>query len=161
MSTHFAVQKAYYAFFASNYQKPDKSGGNNLTHPHPHPPRPPLSKSNRSSMLRPSYSCPRRFFNILAYRGLRLLVLGAYSIYNMLPFYSTIQSLFYGVDRLDFLKHNSDHTLPCSEVSTGSPELMKHCPKSQDFRHWPQPTCMASVLLPLPSLCSRQRTMTP
>lgn len=52
-------------------------------------------------------------------------------MYNILSFYSTIQSILYTFDRSDFLKHNSDHTPRWLEISVGYQELTKQCPKSR------------------------------
>lgn len=58
----------------------------NLTHPHPYPPRPLFSKSIFSKP-RPSYSCSRKSFNILACIDPYLLLLTACSMHNILPFF--------------------------------------------------------------------------
>lgn len=54
-------------------------------------------------------------FSIPVYIDPPLLFLAPWSMHNTLPFYSIIQSILYTVDGLDLLKHNSDHTLPCSK----------------------------------------------
>ena len=57
-----------------------------------------------------------------------------YSAHIILCFFIPQSNAFYTlVDRLDSLKNNSDHILPCSEISIGSRELTKQSPKSWDL----------------------------
>ena len=74
-----------------------------------------------------------------------------YSAHIIFCFFIPQSNAFYTlVDRLDSLKNNSDHILPCSEISIGSQELTKQSPKS-----WNLPPLVSALPTSLYSFPSR------